>query len=289
VETGEYITVGTYKYTFPVKEGAAADIEVVKDAAELQAALDAAVATKTTYINFANDITGDVVATQLANANVVVNGCGFKFNGVMTVFGNGKQAGAETLTIKNVNFVAANGADSCIVSPDRAVNNSYSYSHNVTVENCTFTDPDGVVGCAAIRHEDGGDKNWNVVNCKVDSTMHSLLQVNNVAGQLTVDGCTVNSKNGLNLNSCTNVVIKETTIDTKGYAVRFGVGSGGNLGEPKLFHILDSSLKSANDDGDATIIFRASAVDATLVLENTTLDGTTKISGNTSDTDIQEK
>ena len=218
--------------------------------------------------------------------NIIINGNNKKFTGVMTTFGNGRQSYAETLTIKNISFVAANGAGSCIVSPDRTVNNLYSYSHNVTVEACTFTDPDGVVNCAAIRHEDGGDKNWKVVGCTVDSTMHSLVQVNNVEGKLTIDGCTVQSKNGANLNSCTNVEITGCNFDVKGYAVRFGVGTGGNLGTAKYYLLKNSTLKSACDDGDAVIIFRASAVDAVLTLENATLIGTTDISGNTADTTI---
>ena len=256
----------------------------VKNATEFQNALNNA--TQDTIINFTADITGNATVTQKDNIDIIINGNEKKFNGVMTTFGNGRQSGSETLTIKNINFVAAGGADSCIVSPDRSKNNKYSYSHNVTVLNCTFTDTDGTVNCAAVRHEDGGDKNWTVKDCTVDNTMHSLLQVNNVAGKLTVEGCTVNSKNGINLNSCTKVDIIDCDIDVKGYAVRYGVNSGGNLNEAKSFSIKDSTLKSANDDGDAVIIFRADAVKAVLTLENTTLIGTPDIDGATADTTI---
>ncbi len=283
-ETGNYITVGSFKYTFPAKDDST-NVIIVNDAASLQAALDGAVANETTYINFANDIVGNVKATQLANANVVVNGCGYQYNGVMTVFGNGRQAGAESLTIKNVNFVAANGADACILSPDRSAQTpaTYSYAHNVSVENCTFTDPDGAVNCAAIRHNDGGDKNWSVVNCTVDSTMHSLLQINNVAGKLTVAGCTVESKNGINLNSCTNVELVECEFNVKGYAVRFGVNTGSNPDATKNFVFDGCTLTSQCDDGDAVVIFRTSAANAntTLTLKNgTELVGTTHYAGN---------
>ncbi len=286
-ETGNYLTLGSFQYTFPAKDDAT-DIVIVKDVAELKAAVDNAVAGTTTFINFANDIVGDVTVTQLANANVVINGCGNKFNGVMTVFGNGKQGGSESLTIKNINFVAANGAASCIVSPDRTAQTpaTYSYSHNVSVENCTFTDPDGIVNCAAIRQEDGGDKNWTIANCTVDSTMHSILQVNNVEGKLTITGCNVYSKNGANLNSCTNVEMTGCTFVVKGYAVRFGVGSGGNLGTPKSYVLTDNKLESTGEEEDAVIIFRASAVDAVLTLNNTELIGTPKYSGNTTATTI---
>lgn len=256
----------------------------VANVTELQAALDNA--NKDIVISLTADINGNVTATQKDGIDVAIAGNGKNFNGMMTIFGNGRQSGNETLTISNINFVAANGASSCIVSPDRSVNNKFSYAHNVTIENCTFTDPDGAVNCAAIRHEDGGDKNWIVKDCTVDNTMHSLLQVNNVAGKLTIDSCIVKSKNGINLNSCTNVEIIDCKADVKGYAVRFGVSSGGNIDDAKKFLIKDSTLKSANDDGDAVIIFRADAVKAVLTLENTTLVGNPEISGATADTTI---
>ena len=238
-------------------------------------------------VTFANDIKTNVTITQKEGVDLVIDGNGYTFNGVMTVFGDGRQKGEETLTIKNINFVAAKGA--CIVSPDRTVNNKYSYSHNVTVDNCTFTAANNDRDYVAISHEDGGDMNWTVKNCTVDSNMHSLLQINNVAGKLTVENCVVESKNGLNLNSCTNVEIIGCEFDTVGYAIRFGVNSGGNLGTPKSYVIKDSTLKSACDDGDAVIIFRKSAVDAVMTLENTTLVGTTEISGNTDATTITKK
>ena len=263
--------------------------KVVSTLADFQAALDEA--TSDVLIQLGADITGDVKITQKDGVNIVIDGNDYKFTGVMTVFGDARQKEAETLTIKNINFVAANGASSCIYSPDRTEQTParYSYSHNVTVENCTFTDPDGDVNCAAIRHGDGGDKNWVVKNCAVDGTMHSLIQVNNVEGKLIVENCVVESKNGLNLNSCTNVEIIGCEFDTVGYAIRFGVNSGGNLGTPKSYVIKDSTLKSACDDGDAVIIFRKSAVDAVMTLENTTLVGTTEISGNTDVTTITKK
>ena len=281
-ETGVSYVVGTYSYTFG--EATQDTVIVVNDAAELQAALNAA--QDGAIINFGADITGNVVAAQKSGVNVTINGNGHKFNGVMTVFGNGNQAGAEALRIKNINFVAAEGAASCIVSPDRSVNNKYSYAHNVTIEGCTFTDPDGAVNCAAIRHEDGGDKNWTVKACSADSTMHSLLQVQNVEGELLVENCVVNTKNGINLNSCTDVTVSNCEFNVKGYAIRFGVGSGGDPAAAKNFVVADSVLKSECNDGDAVIIFRASAVNAILNLNNTTIEGTTEISGATTATTI---
>ena len=252
----------------------------------LQKAID--LASGNTEIKLAADITGDVKITQKEGVNIVIDGDGKKFTGIMTVFGDARHDGAETLAIKNVNFVAKAGADACILSPDRTAQNParYSYSHNVTVENCTFTDPDGTVNCAAIRQNDGGDRNWTVTKCTVDATMHSLLQVNNVEGMLTVTECTVKSKNGLNLNATVNATITGNNIDVNGYALRSGVPSGGNLGTAKTLVLENNTLKSDCADGDAVIMFRASSVDMDLSMTENVVDGTTHISGNTDATKI---
>lgn len=259
-------------------------VQLVSTLPGLQAALNDA--TTDLALSLLSDMKGDVKITQKAGVNVVIDGNKKSFEGVMTTFGKGNQTGTETLIIKNLNFIAANGADACILSPDRTVNNSCSYAHNVTVENCTFRDPNGGFDCAAIRHEDGGDKNWTIKGCNVDNTMHSILQVNNVIGKLSMEGCIVSSKNGANLNSCTNVELTGCNFDVKGYALCFGVKTGGNPDEAKNFSIKKSSLKSACDDGDAVIMFRTSAVNATLTLTETTLEGTNKISGQTDATKI---
>lgn len=277
-----YVAVKGEDGMYSIKDGA-----YVADATELQAALDA---TKDYYIIFTANITGDVQITQKENVDIIIEGNNKTYNGVMTVFGNGRQKGAETLEIKNIKFSAKAGAGSCIVSPDRTAQTpaTYSYAHNVTVDNCTFTDTDGTVNCAAVRHEDGGDMNWVVKNCTVDNTMHSLLQVNNVAGKLTIENCEVYSKNGANLNSCTNVEISGSTFDVKGYAVRFGVSTGGNLGEAKQCTISNSTLKSAvSESDDAVIVLRASAVDIVLNLtDECELVGTPDIIGATDATTI---
>ena len=77
------------------------------------------------------------------------------------------------------------------------------------------------------------------------------------------------------LNS-NNVTVNKSTFDVKGYAVRFGESSGG-VGAAETYAISDCTLKSANDDGDATIILRGTADYATLTITNTTIIGTPDI------------
>ena len=255
------------------------------DYATLQEAIDAAQDGDT--IVLVADVTEDVLITQKADVDLVIDGNDKSFTGVMTVFGDARHAGAETLTIKNINFYAVADKDSCIVSPDRTVYNRYSYSHNVTVDSCNFY---GNVAtpheAAAVRHEDGGDKNWTIINCTVDENMHSMLQVQNVNGKLVVDGCTVNSKNGLNLNSCTNVEITNCDMNVNGYAVRAGVKTGGDLAATKTFVLENNVLKSECNDGDAVVMFRASSTNTILDMSKNVVSGTTHINSATADIEV---
>ena len=65
-------------------------------------------------------------------------------------------------------------------------------------------------------------------------------------------------------------------FDTTGYCVRVGVNGSTNSGN---FTIANSTLKSANDDGDAVIILRGTMSGATVNLQGTTLVGTPDVSG----------
>ena len=245
----------------------------VKNATELQTALDAA--TGTTVISFTADITGNTTVTKKAGVNVTIDGNEKKYTGVMTVVGN---ADTGSLTIENVNFVAAAGATAIIDVPAKYNNgNQNNYVKNVTIDNCTFTDPDGDRTCVAVNHSSGGKKYWTLKNCAVNNTMHSFLQASNIEDSLVIEGCTVSSKNGVNINYGTVLNMTGCNFDVTGYAVRFGVNGSTVNGN---FLIKDSTLKSANDDGDAVIIFRGTMTGSTLSLDNTTLVGTPQITGN---------
>ena len=236
-------------------------------------------------ITLLRDVTeNNVTFTQKEGVNIVLdgenNGEKMTFTGLMSVDGAARQNGTETLKIKNINFVAKAGADACI----KAVNASakYCYSHNVTVEKCSFTDPDEVVNCAAVRQPSAGCVNWTISNCTVDETMHSLIQVSNV-NNLVIEKCTVESKNGINLNNSNNVTIDSNTIDVQGYALRVGAS-----GTPAAYNyvVKNNTLKSAGEDGDAVIIFRNSATEATLSMTDNAVIGATHISGNTEATKL---
>ena len=243
----------------------------VSDAASLQAALDNAVAGETeNVIVITNDITEDIVVAAKANVNTTIYGNGYSFDGMLTVDGKSGTIMTAGLTIKDFVFDADTiSGDACIRLGDGT--NATRYTCNVTVENCTFDVP----GAVGVKSYTGGDKNVSIINCTATADAHSLAQLKGVDGVL-IENCKVNSKNGINLNNSTNVVIDNCEVDVKGYAVRFGESSGGT-GAAEVYTIKNSTLKSANEDGDATIILRGTADNSTLTIVNTTIEGTPDI------------
>lgn len=220
-------------------------------------------------ITFTNDLAGDVTVPQKANTKIIIDGNNQKFAGTLLVDGKSATQTTAGITIKNINFTDAT-ADACITLGKSGDNNT-RYTCNVTIENCTFDAP-GKVG---VKSYTSGDKNLTITGCTATANAHSLVQVAGV-DKVVVENCEVYSKNGANFNQSTNVTIIGSTFDVKGYAVRFGAGSGDSA-LVETYLIKDCSLKSANDDGDATIILRGTADYSTLTIENTTIVGTPDI------------
>ncbi len=241
---------------------------LVNSAEELQAALDEAKDGDTIILG--KDITGDVTVTQKADTKITIEGNDHVFAGVITVDGKSATYLTAGLTVKNVNFKADSiSADACIRLGDGT--NATRYTCNVTVENCTFDVP----GAVGVKSYTGGDKNLVIKDCTATDRAHSLVQAKGIDGVL-VEGCEVYSKNGLNFNNSDNVTVDKCTVDVQGYAVRFGESSGG-AGAAETYTIKNSALKSANEDGDATIILRGTADNSTLTIVNTTIEGTPDI------------
>ena len=239
-----------------------ANVYFVADAAGLQTALDADKAD----IRFVADIAGDVTCVQKPGVVITIDGAGHEFAGVIVVDGKSGTYTTAGLTIKNVNFVAdAISADACVRLGDG--NNATRYTCNVTLENCTFDVP----GAVGVKSYTGGDKNLVISECTATANAHSLVQAKGIDGILVKD-CTVLSKNGMNFNNSTNVVVDNCTTDVKGYAARFGESSGGT-GATEVYTIKNSTLKSACEDGDSVIILRGTADYSTLTIENTTIEG----------------
>ena len=194
----------------------------VSSARELQVALDQSVDGQT--IIFGADIEGNVTALQKEGVNVVVDGNSYKYDGVITINGDARAAGQETLTLKNIHFETAASDFTFITAPSK-VDGRYNYSHNVTIENCTFTG-NHTVGSASFI----GTYNLSMVGCTA-TNMHSLLQVQSCGDSVTVEDVTVkDGKNGISFGNTAFPTIARSTITAAGYGIRVdGDASRGNL------------------------------------------------------------
>ena len=245
----------------------------------LQDAIDAAVDGDTVTLHA--DYTGDLYITRAADVDVKLNGNGKTINGSITIDGKSATYKTGSLTIENVNFDATGISKAASINFGVSGNNNTRYITNVSVIKCTFTG--GNREKAAIKSYTGGDKNIVVAGCTVDNTMHSLVQAVNVAG-LEIDACTVNSKNGINLNNSSDVVIKNSTIEVSGYAVRAGAGSDGASGSVEL---TNNTLKTDNTEGDPVIVIRGLAQkNIDLVMTENVVSGDVHIGGTTADTKV---
>ena len=228
----------------------------------------------------ANGTEDEVLITQKADVDVTINGNGKTFTGHMTISGNNRHTGAETLTIKNVVFQAVDGKGECIASE---TNNSYA--HNVTIDSCYFkgNDTHSANNTFAIRFPSGGvGYDLTVTNCTADNKMFGLLWVTQVVGELIVDNCTAEGvKEGIVLTNTTTATITNTRIEASIVAIRAGQ-TGAADGTINEFTFNNNILKS----NDIAIQIRGNATDSNLSMEENVVSGVTHISGNTADTNI---
>ena len=208
---------------------ASGNVTYVETLAELQAALAMPAAEKGPhhYIYFTADIAGDATILQTADLCLVIDGQGHKFDGTFLVNGNARSTGAETLTFQNIAFESAT-AKTFISSPSK-IDGKYSYSHNVTVKDCSFKGnwANGVeVGGVSLT----GTYHPAILNCTADN-MHSLCQFQSVDNDVRIEDVTItNGKNGISLGNSANVTIKNANVTAEYYGIRAdGNASRGNL------------------------------------------------------------
>ena len=200
---------------------------------ELQDAINAA--NGPTIIKFEQDINANssravsgVTILQKEATDLVIDGCGFKFDGQIKVSGQGRSTGDETLTFRNIKFSTASEEEFTFVDATETINNLNNYSHNVTIEDCTFeyTGTGVEIGSASFK----SPYNFVMKNCAA-TNMHSLLQVQSCDNSVTVDNVTVtNCKNGISFGNTAYPTIKNSTINATAYGIRGdGNANRGNL------------------------------------------------------------
>lgn len=252
-------------------------IFTIENQTQLQKALDntASYTDKAFGFNIVGDIVGNVTVAQRKDVKYTIYGNGYTFDGMLTVDGKSAAYPTTELIIKDLNFASANVANNMAFIYFGGTNTS-RYISNVTVDNCTFDNLNTAASVACIKSPTGGDSNVTVKNCVAKASTHSLIQVKGVNGDITVTGCEIYSKNGINMDG-DYITISDCKFDVKGYAFRAGVdNSTGDVS--RVFNISNCTIKcNAEDTTDTAIIIRDSAVDCTINLFNVTFDASNNI------------
>ena len=212
--TGNYVDNPSVKYV------------TVMNAQQLQTALSNAQAGYQTIITFGADITGNVTAPQLLNADVVVDGAQYNYDGQITINGNSRISD-ETLAFRNINFTTSTPNTVFIWSYDS--NAPVRYAHNVTIDKCTFTATGEavhtVVGAKFLQAMD-----ISMTNC-IATDMHTIFQSESCNNGFTIsldNVQTINCKNSVSFNNTQNASISNSTLQSVG-ADGYGVRSKGEV------------------------------------------------------------
>ena len=183
---------------------------IVTSAEQLQKALDEA--TGDAMIVIAADINGDVIVNQKEGVNITIDGANYDYDGVISIYGHARHTGVETLTIKNIDFVTNSDVELRYYIDSNWTDEARRYAHNVTIDNCTFTNNgNGTVVPARFRQA----YNITMKDCEVYNTF-SPFWCTGVQG-LTIDTVTANCANeGITAASSNNVLIENCTITVPG-------------------------------------------------------------------------
>ena len=230
-------------------------VSMITTVEELQAALDAA--TEDVALVFGADLVGDVTVNQTEGVNIILDGNGKKFDGTLYINGHNRHNGAETLTVKNVNFATETTTKDFIWNAD-SQNGTVRYAHNITIDGCTFTAPEGsdVVG---MRFKQA----YNIVvkNCTMNGG-HSLAQ-NTSCSYQKYEKCTLAAGRGINVLTSGDVDVINcdiTATKADGYGVRVDAAAGNVMN-------VDGCAIEAYEP----IVLRSAKATYTLNLSNTTL------------------
>ena len=235
----------------------------VTNAAELTHAI--ATATDNSIIYFANDITGNATAVQRPDIDVIIDGCGHKYDGTIYIQGQSRNNGQETLTIQNIKFeTSTSGRD--FISAYSTIE-SERYAHNVIVRNCSFESKitTGTNNVVAMRYRQ--TYNMKVENC-VANNLFLLIWATGGNG-ITIDGVTVNNptgEGGVSIAKDTNVVIKNSTINA---AVGYGIRAGGENATSNT--VSNLSVENTTIDAKQPIVVRYAVGDHNVALSGADL------------------
>ena len=163
------------------------------------------------------EVEGNAVIKQREGVNVIVAGAeGNSYNSFITINGDARYDGEETLKFEGINFKSNEGMD-FIYAPTK-YENKYNYSHNITVDGCTFSSEAFNEKIVGIKLQ----TTYNAVikNCKAEN-IHSLAQISSTDNEIVIEKVeVVNCKNGLGLGNIAKAVINDANISATGYGIR---------------------------------------------------------------------
>ena len=242
---------------------------LVSTAKGLQEAIDAA--TGNTIINFTQNIDVTTRATahletmiaQKVGLNLIIDGCGFKYDGAFKVHSNSNRNNNGPVTFKNINFeTATESVNAFIQALD--FGDGIRYSQNLTVDNCTFT---AVANSEAVKAVVGikinSSQNFNARNCTARD-LHSFIQAQSCDDSVTLDNITIeNCKNGVSFGNTATPTLTNSTISVDAYGVRGDAdASRGNL-----------VIKNTTINANHPVTIRKVTTDGySVALENVTLN-----------------
>ena len=238
-------------------------------AEDLQDAIDNAIVDPkiTTIIKFGADITGNIYIAQKEGVNLVIDGADFDFDGTITVDGKNRNYGAETLKITNIQFLTEDAEKTFIALVDTYGNDKERYSHNVTIEGCSFYTSSYNEKVGAINALT--TYNLTVKNCSAQN-LHSLLQAQSCDTTINIEEVTVNNcASGISVGNTKVTNINKANINARKYALR---------AEGTSMRTVDVTVSNSNFSAYAPITVRkvTTGSDVDLKLSNTTLNRTTE-------------
>ena len=208
-----YILVDNENGTWTVRAGKwIAEIAETGEKFETLAEAIAAVKNGETIVLLA-DCAEDVTIKQVADKSFTIDGNGKTYTGTITVNGSKRSTGAETLTIKNFNFVLNGQWQSSILASKN------TYVHNLTIDGCTFTGTDA--------HEAYGIRLYSAYDVTVKNTtgtkLYDLVYAQTMTEGFTAENIVV-TDSGMGFfmpYAKGNVSFKNVQLQTSGPCVGF--------------------------------------------------------------------
>ena len=233
--TGEWTIEGADNYVVFPREYKVSNVDQLKEA------ITYAKTGLNKSIIFAADIVADadVYIAQEEGVNLIINGNNHKFNRGFIVDGQNRAAGTDTVLFTNINFYTEESAPLTFIScPSKYNGKDERYSHNVTIDGCTFaattlSEEVGAISAQKTYH-------LTVKNCTA-TNLHSLLQVQSCDNDVTVENVKVeNCKSGISMGNTKDTKITKAQIVAQKYGIRF---EGTTSREVKAT-ITESSIKA---------------------------------------------